>query len=213
MKKSIFGLILISLLLSKCDCHNHDHDDCEDEEVFGEEVYNVELTPLQTTYVVGDTINVSATINALLDLDTGGQLDHSNQPISFQLQILRIQPDNNSTTAGIQEFIHTGLNGNSTEGTNDLSIVKAKNICNDTSCNIEFGLIPQEQGVFSIIILGLGLTLDPCENYNLDGRFNVIDNNFAICQSINTNAIDLLGLGPKTSAAGQEFMYFFAVTN
>lgn len=209
MKKSIFGLLILSFLFSNFTCHK-----CESD-LRGEEVLVWDILPLQTTYQVGDTLILRSSTDAIFEYDSGDLLDHSNLPLTYNVQPLRIQPNNNPTTAVMDNDFNTiGLNGSMAEDiSGQFAVTKITTVCDNDSCNFELGIILQEEGIFSILLGNGEIYTSECEQFGFIGRFNVTDNNFSICQNINTTEIDLYGLGPQLNASDAEEMYFFEVTN
>lgn len=208
MKNLMFGLLLFSILTSGFTCH-----DCEDE-LHGSSTFEVAIDSTLEEYSLGDSISLSTSFNALIELDgTSDVFDNRNTTIVYSVQIYKVQPFNSPLLSAVNSF--TFIPGNTSLVVTQnvqFSTVDIESVCDNNTCAFDIDIVPNERGIYMMKILGVSLLFDECNSVGIGGKFDVAENNFSICSAINTNSIRYPNNeGFLSDPENSQNLYFFRV--
>lgn len=190
MRKHSVYLFFLFLLFSNFQCF-----DCE-EELHGKSSYTAELIPQQVNYNIGDTILLGTSFSALIPYDDNKTIyDNANEYVSFIVQIFEVKPNNETIVDGIEDFeisTKTGLisNGRYYEKRMAIEIIDT---CGIDTCGFQIEVVPQKKGIYCFSLLNSSFGGLDCQYVRMDdNNFGLFDNNFDICNEINTDRFRIL---------------------
>ncbi len=199
------------LLLSCFVFSNFQCDGCE-ERLNDYTYYSVTPGSLQSTFSVGDTLLFSTAFSAQLELVNSGLIhDNANQFIYYIMQVFEGQYDNVNTVPARDKFEFVDESGNVSELGNHLEIA-IENTCDQDSCKLAFGMIPQQPGYFGVALRLGRLFGKACQDLSLYP--NEIESNgnnhFEVFEEINLSGIRVDN-AYFSDPASEKRMYFFKV--
>ncbi len=203
------ALVLSSLLIMNFQCM-----DCADE-LYDNSSYSVTINPNLSTFSIGDTLILNTNLNSQILLENSGIIhDNSNLPISYSMLVFEGVNNDSTVISAIDNFDYISLDGNVTLPNFNTWKVNISNSCNNNSCNLEFGLVPQRSGYFGLLLE----TGDIGNNYNCQnlslipiGINSSGGNNFEIFSEIDINSIRI-NSSFWSNPESENLMYFFKIT-
>jgi len=210
MNKTLIALSFISLFFCNFQCN-----DCEDE-IHDQSSFTANIIPLQENYDIGDTILIGARFSALIPLENSKTtFDNSNQIMTFVIQIFEVKPNNELIIDGIQNFDVISRIGqiNPSSYYDNRLAKEITNTCDDENCEFQIEINLRKKGIYCFSMLNSRFGEMECQNLSLvKNDFGLDDNNFEICQEINTNRFRVLEGGSFFSNPEEiESFYFFRV--
>lgn len=206
--KYLIVLFLASLIFMNFQCN-----DCEDE-LHDRTDFSVTTNPDQNTFSIGDTILISSSINSQIELEFSGTIhDNTDQLINYRLEIFEGVNNDIDVIEGRDNFEFIDVVGNVFIPPARTWEIGIENTCNETLCEMEFGLIPQRTGYFGLFLqtgsFGFNdecqfLSLKPTE---IESRGS---NNFEIFDEIDLNSIRIDGSFFRNPES-ENLLYFFKV--
>ena len=206
--KYYLALFLSSLLFMNFQCS-----DCVDE-LHDQTGFSAIMNSDQSIFSVGDTLVLRVGVSSQLELEFNEIThDNSNQRIDYQLGIFEGVNDASNVIKGREHFEYIDLVGNVTLPQSRTWGIRVENTCDDTLCELEFGMIPKKAGYFGFSLQpgGFGyddeckfLTFYPTGIESSDG------NNFEIFDEIGITRIRIDGssiIEPESRSS----LYFFEV--
>lgn len=212
---SRYGIFLfcLFLLFSNFQC-----DDCKGK-LYDQSSYTADIIPLQDNYTIGDTILLGSSFSSQIPLENSRAThDHAGQLAWFAVQVFEARPDNETIVDGIEDFDIFSTTGEIMPSPYlDRRLAKEiTNVCDSDSCAFQIGIIPRKAGIYCLSLLDSSFGENECESLRFIGNdFGLDDNNFSVCQDINTSQFRLLegGKGGVFYANPEEVgrFYFFRV--
>ena len=145
--KYLLVLFLSSLIFMNFQCN-----DCEDE-LHDRTDFFVTANPDRNTFSIGDTILISSSINSQIELEFSGTIhDNTNQLINYRLEVFEGVNNDIDVIEGRDNFEFIDIVGNVFIPPARIWEIGIENTCNETLCELEFGIIPQRTGYFGLFL-------------------------------------------------------------
>lgn len=201
-------LFLSSLLFVNFQCN-----DCEDE-LHDRTGFSVRTNSDQSTFSIGDTILISSSISSQIELEFSGIIhDNTDQLINYKLEVFEGVNNDIDVIEGRDNFEFINIVGNVFVPPSRTWEIRIENTCNETLCELEFGLIPQRTGYFGLFLQtgNLGFN-NECQSLSLipTGIESSGSNNFEIFDEIDLNSIRIDGSFFRNPES-ENLLYFFKV--
>lgn len=196
--------------------------DC-DEYIENISKFSIQIEPLQSSYNRTDTIWISATFDSNLALENSDEsYDNSNQRADIDFHIYRIEENNEKITQGIKDFHYLNIEGEFNElEFHDKSYQVQGRIdftCSDTLCYFKIGILCHNPGIYGFAVSngGFGYFDESDCQYNMfNVSFDIQENNFEICEEINTHNLSISTPGGGRTwlpdPESRNTLYFFKV--
>jgi hypothetical protein len=192
---------------------NFQCNDCEDE-LHDRTGYSVTTNSDQNTFSIGDTLLISSILSSQIELELSGTIhDNIDQFINYRLEVFEGVNNDIDVIEGRDNFEFIDIVGNVFIPPARTWEIGIENTCNDTLCELIFGLIPQRTGYFGLFLqtgsFGFNdecqfLSLIPTEIESSGG------NNFEIFDEIDLNSIRIDGSFFRNPES-ENLLYFFKV--
>ncbi len=211
MKQTIKILLFLLLGLSLMNMHCTN---CE-EEIRDTISHSVELTPIQQTYTIGDTIIISSSFSSMLNLERSGEVyDNSDQSFSIVFRLFEGVREQVDVIPARDNFELVEIDGNVYPPLAHEYNVNVYSDCDEEFCESALGLIPQRQGYFGLAIRNGHSEIDECQllTFIPQGISNGGNNNFELFEEIEVRRIRIDGsYFDNEEAAVDDDLYFFRV--
>ena len=186
----LFSLLLLFSNFQCDDCNGKLHDQSS---------YTAAIVPLQDNYTIGDTILLGASFSSQIPLERSRTTHYNAGQLAwFAVQVFEVRPDNETIVDGIEDFDIFSTTGEIIPSPYlDRRLAKEITIvCDSDSCAFQIGIIPRKAGIYGLSLLDSNFGENECESLRFIGNdFGLEDNNFGICQQINTTQFRLLESG------------------
>lgn len=202
MKKLLPILICLSVLILNSSC-------LKDDDSYGNASidYSTTISPLQYAYFVGDTISIRSDINAVFNFDNREPMENANTFINYRVSIVEVQPNNQNVTPAFNSFEVIGKETIVIPPIQNSSTIDLGSTCGNWRCNFEIEIIPENPGIYAIVLSRTEVENDSNGTTFLNGKFSHMSDNFSVCQEINTDQRNEIG----TEGFGTTDSYFFKV--
>ncbi len=211
MSKNLIFLFFISLLFCNFQCN-----DCKDE-LHDQSSFTANIFPLTEIYNVGDTISIGANFSSSIGLDYSNTIyDNSNQIISFGVQVFEVRPNDELISDGIEDFDIISKIGQIVPSPyhDDRLAKEITNICDNDKCEFLIEIIPKKKGIYCFSLLNSRFGETECQYLSLiNNNFGLNDNNFEVCQEINTSKFSLFEGGTFYSNPEEIPRFYFLKVN
>ena len=206
--KYLLVLFLSSLIFMNFQCN-----DCENE-LHDRTDFSVTTNQDQNTFSIGDTILISSSMNSQIELEFSGTIhDNADQLINYRLEVFEGVNNDIDVIEGRDNFEFIDIVGNVFIPPARTWEIGIENTCNETLCELEFGIIPQRTGYFGLFLQtgSFGFN-DECQFLSLipTGIESSGSNNFEIFDEIDLNSIRIDGSFFRNPES-ENILYFFKV--
>ena len=206
---SRYGIFLFSLFLL---FSNFQCDDCNGK-LHGRSSYTADIMPLQESYAIGDTISLGTSFSSKIPLENSRTThDNSGQMAWFAVQVFEVRPDNETIVEGIEDFDIFSRTGSIFPHPYYESrlAIEITATCDTDNCAFQVGIIPRKAGIYCLSLLDSSFGENECASLRFIGNdFGLEDNNFDICQEINTTQFRLLEGGAFFSNPEEVGSFYF----
>lgn len=207
MGKYRFFFLLAFFLFSNFQCDN-----CE-EELRGNSSYTAYINPMQVYYPVGDTILLGTSHSSLIPLDDINETyDSASKLINYKVQIFKVMPNNQDAVDGIDDFEISTRTGYIIPRRHEWA-VSITDSCSMDTCGFQIAIVPKEKGIYGFSLMNSYFGETECDHYPFSlvkNDFGVTNNNFEICQEIDTERMRVDGIYYSHPQIIRRF-YFFKV--
>lgn len=210
----IFGANYLPILfLSSLIFMNFQCNDCENE-LHDRAGFSVTVNSDQNTISIGDSLLISLSISSQIELELSGKIhDNTDQFINYRLEVFEGVNNDIDVIEGRDNFEFINIVGNVFIPPSRTLEIGIENTCNETLCELEFGLIPQRTGYFGLYLqTGSFGFYDECQFLSLipTGIESIGSNNFEIFDEINLKSIRIGGSFFRNPEL-ENLLYFFKV--